>query len=371
MDNPLAERLGTLGLTGHELRFHLFGGPVMDPVVSRLQEAITVTPIDIVHQRRIAAVTHAVDGGNVSETSRVFGVSRKTIHQWKKTAETYGMEGLRPKDRRPPQMPNATPTWVIDKLLQLAILEPTRGARYYADRLGENGYDISKSGIQNLLNRHRLGRRNQRVAAAAQLALFTAGLVTDAAIDSLEDRHDGPFGFCLWAAAPAAVVGLDCFYIGKLKGVGEVWQLTAVDIHTRIADVWITRGRPTAVVTARFVDLVRRRWRKRGHNIDVFLTDNGGEFTGRRFTGHLEQLGIDHRRIPPRSPNHNAVVERFHQTMLEECWRLAFHRRLFTSLHQLQAQANAWLGDYNTIRPNHGDWMAGRTPNQLLNNHKA
>jgi transposase InsO family protein len=343
----------------------------MDPVVSRLQEAITVTPIDIVHQRRIAAVTHAVDGGNVSETSRVFGVSRKTIHQWKKTAETYGMEGLRPKDRRPPQMPNATPTWVIDKLLQLAILEPTRGARYYADRLGENGYDISKSGIQNLLNRHRLGRRNQRVAAAAQLALFTAGLVTDAAIDSLEDRHDGPFGFCLWAAAPAAVVGLDCFYIGKLKGVGEVWQLTAVDIHTRIADVWITRGRPTAVVTARFVDLVRRRWRKRGHNIDVFLTDNGGEFTGRRFTGHLEQLGIDHRRIPPRSPNHNAVVERFHQTMLEECWRLAFHRRLFTSLHQLQAQANAWLGDYNTIRPNHGDWMAGRTPNQLLNNHKA
>jgi transposase InsO family protein len=340
-------------------------------VVSLLQEAITVTPIDIVHQRRIAAVTHAVNGGNVSETSRVFGVSRKTIHQWKKTAETYGMEGLRPKDRRPPQMPNATPTWVIDKLLQLAILEPTRGARYYADRLGDDGYDISKSGVQNLLNRHRLGRRNQRVAAAAQLALFTAGLVTDAAIDSLEDRHEGPFGFCLWAAAPAAVVGLDCFYIGKLKGVGEVWQLTAVDIHTRIADVWITRGRPTAVVTARFVDLVRRRWLKRGHNIDVFLTDNGGEFTGRRFTDHLEQLGIDHRRIPPRSPNHNAVVERFHQTMLEECWRLAFHRRLFTSLHQLQAQANAWLSDYNNIRPNHGDWMAGRTPNQLLNNHEA
>ncbi len=90
-------------LTGHELRFHLFGGPVMDPVVSLLQEAITVTPIDIVHQRRIAAVTHAVDGGNVSETSRVFGVSRKTIYQWKKTAETYGMEGLRPKDRRRPR----------------------------------------------------------------------------------------------------------------------------------------------------------------------------------------------------------------------------------------------------------------------------
>jgi len=329
-----------------------------------------VTPVDIVHQRRVAAVTHAVEGGNVSETSRIFGVSRKTIHQWKKTAATYGMEGLRPKERRPPQMPNATPTWVIDKLVQLAVLYPTRGARWYASELGAGGYDISKSGIQNLLNRHGLGTRNQRVAAAAQLALFSSGLVTDAAIDTLEDRHAGPFGFCLWAGAPAAVVGMDCFYIGKLKGVGEVWQLTAVDTRTRIADVQIIRGRPTAVVTARFVDLVRRRWAKRGFDIDIVLTDNGGEFTGRRFIEHLEQLGIEHHRIPPRSPNHNAVVERFHQTMLEECWRPAFHRHLLASIHQLQAQANAWLGDYNTIRPNHGDWMAGRTPNQLLNNKR-
>ena len=77
-----------LELTGHRLRFHLVWGPVMDPVVSRLQEAITVTPVDIVHQRRVAAVTHAVAGGNVSETARIFGVSRKTIHQWKRLAET-------------------------------------------------------------------------------------------------------------------------------------------------------------------------------------------------------------------------------------------------------------------------------------------
>ena len=194
--------------------------------------------------------------------------------------------------------------------------------------------------------------------------------MTDAGLDSLADRREGPFGFCLWAAAPGVLVGLDCFYIGKLKGVGEVWQLTAVDTNSRVADAWITVGRPTAAVTVRFVDLVRRRWRDRGHTIAAFLTDNGGEFTGRRFVEHLQHLEITHRRIPPRSPNHNAVVERFHQTMLEECWRPAFHRRLFTSTQQLQTQANAWLGDYNTTRPNHGDWMAGRTPKQLLDTNQ-
>ncbi len=64
------------------------------------------------------------------------------------------------------------------------------------------------------------------------MAFVTKGLVTDAAIDGLTDhaeRRDVPFGFCLWASRPAALVGIDCFYIGKLKGVGEVWQLTAVD----------------------------------------------------------------------------------------------------------------------------------------------
>jgi len=323
-----------------------------------------MTPIDIVHQRRVAAVTHAVEGGNVAMTARVFGVSRKTVHQWKKTAETYGMDGLRPKGRRHPQMPNATPTWVIDKLLRLAILEPTRGARSYGDRLGDDGYQISKSGVQNLLNRHQMGHRSQRVAAAARLALFTTGLVTDAALDTI--RRDGPFGFCLWAPAPAALIGLDCFYIGKLKGVGEVWQLTAVDTHTRTADAWITIGRPTATTTASFVDLVVRRWARRGYRIGAFLTDNGGEFTGKPFTSRLHTLTITHRRTPPRSPNHNAVLERFHQTMLDECWRPAFHRTLFTSIHQLQTQANAWLADYNTTRPNNGDYMAGRTPHDIL-----
>jgi hypothetical protein len=32
-----------------------------------------------------------------------------------------------------------------------------------------------------------------------------------------------------------------------------------------------------------------------------------------------------------RPPNHNAVVERFHGTVLQECWRPAFHRRRFIS----------------------------------------
>ena len=133
-----------------------------------------------------------------------------------------------PKGRRPPAMPNQTPAWVVDELLAEAVVRPTLGARRYAHDLGQRGFVISASGVQKILNRHGLGRRRQRVGALAQLTAATTGLVTD-------DAREGPFGFCHFAARPGDLVALDSFYIGNLKGVGKVWQLTAVDTATRWA----------------------------------------------------------------------------------------------------------------------------------------
>ena len=88
------------------------------------------------------------------------------------------------------------------------------------------------------------------------------------------------------------------------------------------------------------------------------------------FVEALASKGLRHVRIPARSPNHNAVCERFQGTMLQECWRPAFHRRHFTSIRQLQDEADAWLITYNRRRRNHSDYMRGRTPQEILDNHK-
>jgi transposase InsO family protein len=60
------------------------------------------------------------------------------------------------------------------------------------------------------------------------------------------------------------------------------------------------------------------------------------------------------------------VYERFHGTILREGWRMAFRRRHFTSIHQLRAEADAWLVHYDNRRKNHGDLMRGRTPKHVL-----
>jgi transposase InsO family protein len=330
----------------------------------RAKEPITVTPAEIIYQRRIAVLDYAARVGNVAEACRAFGISRTRYYEWKGVADRYGLDALMPKARRTPQMPGATPTHVVEELLTLAVLEPTIGCRQYADRLGDRGFAIAKSTVQKILVTHGLGRRSQRLGRAAAITAATTGLLTEAA------RGDEPFGFCLATGGPGELVCIDSFYVGKLKGVGKVYQLTAIDVFTRWCVVAIVLGPVNHTHTMRFIDQVLRAYRRHGVRVRAILSDNGPEYVASDFRAHLVAKGLRHQRIPARSPNHNAVCERFHQTILQECWRPAFHRRRFTSIRQLQGEADSWLITYHHRRRNHGDYMRGRTPHQILDNHK-
>jgi transposase InsO family protein len=323
-----------------------------------------VTRDEIIYQRRVRVLEHAAETGNVSATCRTFGISRKTFYEWQGMAERYGLEALMPKARRRPQLPNATPTHVLYELLAIAVAEPTLGCRQLSDRLADRGYVVSKTTVQKLLVNHDMGRRHQRVARAAALSALVNGLVAEPVVEEL-------VGFCHWASQPGELVAVDSFYIGNLKGVGKLYQLTAIDTATRWAMIQIVLGPVTTAYTCRFITQVQRRWRRMGWPMRTVLSDNGPEYHGLRFRDHLAANGIRHERIPPRSPNHNAVCERFHGTALQECWRPAFHRRRFTSVRQLQAEADAWLHRYNTRRRNHGDFMRGRTPRQVFDEHRS
>ena len=323
-----------------------------------------MTPAEIIYQRRVAVLAHAAETGNVAATCRTFGISRTRYYKWKQVADAYGLDALWPKERRKPQMPEATPTHVVERLLTLAVLEPTIGCRQYADRLFDQGFPIAKSTVQKILSDHGLATRKLRLARAAAITAHTTGLVTEAA------RDDEPFGFCLATGGPGELVCLDSFYIGKLKGVGKVYQLTAIDVFTRWAFVAIVLGPVTASHTVAFLGRLLHHYRRHGITVKAVLTDNGPEYVAKAFQAHLATKGLRHERIPARSPNHNAVCERFHATILQECWRPAFHRRHFSSIRQLQSEVDAWLITYHHRRRNHGDYMRGRTPRQILDNHR-
>src|SRR5579862_4176828 len=260
----------------------------MDPVVPSKEpkESITVTPDQIIAHRRRRLLELAAELGNVTEACRQLGVSRTRYYEWKRLAECYGLDALTPKARRRPQLPNATPTHVVNELLTLAVTEPTIGCRQYADRLAERGWSVGKTTVQKLLGDHGLGRRVQRVARAAAIAAATTGLVTEAAAEECR------YGFCHWAAGPGDLVALDSFYIGNLKGVGKVYQLTAIDTATRWAVMWLVLGPVTGEIAVRFLAYLQRQFRRHGVQLRAVLTDNGPEWISRTFKDRLAALGL-------------------------------------------------------------------------------
>lgn len=100
------------------------------------------------------------------------------------------------------------------------------------------------------------------------------------------------------------------------------------------------------------------------------LTDRGTEYCGKLET-HDYQLylgvnGIEHTKTKARHPQTNGICERFHKTILHEFYQVAFRRKLYHSLEELQTDLDAWLDHYNSDRTHQGKMCCGRTPMQTL-----
>jgi hypothetical protein len=75
---------------------------------------------------------------------------------------------------------------------------------------------------------------------------------------------------------------------------------------------------------------------------------------------------IDHTRTRARSPQTNSICERFHKTVLDKFYRVAFRKRIYSTIEQLQTNLDAWIPEYNEIRTHQGRWCFGRTPMQTF-----
>ena len=80
------------------------------------------------------------------------------------------------------------------------------------------------------------------------------------------------------------------------------------------------------------------------------LTDRGTEFCGTQsheYELYLAVEDIDHSRTKTKSPQTNGICERFHRTVLDEFYRIAFRKKIYQAIDELQTDLDTWLVDYN------------------------
>jgi len=169
---------------------------------------------------------------------------------------------------------------------------------------------------------------------------------------------------------PGYCVAQDTFYVGTLKGVGRVYQQTAIDTYSKVGFAKLY-DRKTALTAADLLnDRVIPFFDEHDVRVDRVLTDRGTEFCGvhdrHEYELYLAVENIDHTRTKAKSPQTNGICERFHKTLLDEFYRVAFRRRVYTSLEELQADLDSWMEGYNQVRTHQGRWCFGKTPMQTF-----
>lgn len=319
-------------------------------------------------ERRLHVITRAREMGNVSAACREAGISRTLFYRWRKKYERYGRDGLHPRRTEArPGRPVQTPPHIERQVVAWSLSWPTWGCGRLAAQLAFHAVaTISPSTVQRILRRSGLATRRDRLTVLEAHSAESAGLLTERTRRALakarsKKRH-------VEASEPGELVCLDSFYIGKLKGVGKVWQITACDAASSygaarvvVTNTSVTSQQAAAVLEEDLVPLYARA----GWPIQRVLTDGGSEFKG-AFARACKRLQIAHTRTKPRHAWTNGFVERLQGTLLHEHWRIEFRRRYFTRLGQLDRSLQAFLEFYNHQRPHQGYRTRGRTPGEIF-----
>jgi transposase InsO family protein len=263
-------------------------------------------------------------------------------------------------------MPNQTSLAKKKLLLKIIFEHPSWGPSRLSFELRQHSISLTPWTVWYTLRRFGLQTRWKRLLYLEALR-HTNQPLTERTLRTTQRRLQKQYqGF--W---PGHLVSLDTFYVGCLKGVGRIYQVTGIDIASRFGLARLYTHNDQRA-TMHFVEntLIPILYHN-GVSIERMLTDNGSEYTGSLFNRCLSDYEISHVYIPKGRPACNGYVERFQRTLYEEFYQKVFRCTVYADLPQLQKDLDDYLIYYNFQRPHFGLDPNGALPIDVLKTKKT
>jgi transposase InsO family protein len=321
-----------------------------------------MTTAEKVIKNKMGLIKLAEQLGNVSQACKIMGYSRDSFYRFKELYDEQGEEGLRELSRRKPNPKNRVDPVVEEAVLAIALENPALGQLRVSNTLKQDGIFVSPGGVRSIWLRHDLETFKKRLKALEEKAAIENLVLTEAQLQAMEKAKEQ-------REAQGEIETEHPGYLGA-----QIYQQTFIDTYAKIGFAKLYTSKHAITAADLLNDRILPWYEEQSVRLLRILTDRGTEYNG-SIENHEYQLylaieDIDHSKTKARHPQTNGICERFHRTIKEEFYDIAFRKKVYRSLDELQEDLDQWMRYYNAERPHSGKYCDGRTPDQTFSDTK-